>query len=87
MSHDPANADPPADPTRDPAALEELLVAYLDRELDDEQSGRVEALLAADPRARQTLKRLEQTWDLLDELDRSDVDETFTRTGDGGGGG
>lgn len=80
MSHDPANADPPADPTADPAALEELLVAYLDEELDDDQTGRVEALLAADPRVRETLKRLEQTWDLLDELDRSALDETFTRT-------
>jgi len=80
MSHEPTNTDPTAGPPADPAALEEILVAYLDRELDDEDHCRVEQLLATDPKVRETLKRLDRTWELLDELDPSPVEETFTQT-------
>jgi len=67
-------------PTDDQAGLEEQLVAYLDGELDDDCSRRVEALLAGHPKAREQLARLERTWSLLDGLDRPQVEETFTRT-------
>ena len=76
MSHDPANTDPTAERT----SMEEQLVAYLDGELDDEASRRVEALLATDPKVRETLERFEGTWELLDKLERAHVDEVFTRT-------
>lgn len=76
MSHDASQSDP------SPAAapLEEELVAYLDGELDAEGCRRIEALLASNPQARQLLHSLEQTWEMLDELGRCEVDETFTRS-------
>lgn len=76
MAHEPAHSDP----TADQASLEEQLVAYLDGELDDQSHRRVEELLATDPKARDTLERLEGTWDLLDSLDRAHVDEAFTKS-------
>ncbi len=69
--HDPANTD---------VSLEERLVAYLDGELDAEASRRVEELLAADPQVRRRLQRLDHTWQLLDELDTSQVSESFSQT-------
>lgn len=63
-----------------PASLEEELVAYLDGELDDEASRRIEQLLAADPKVRAALQGLERSWQLLDVLDRVEPDEGFTRT-------
>ncbi len=76
MSHEPPNSDPPAEK----AALEEQLVAYLDGELDDETSHRVEQLLAADAKVRQTLEQFEGTWSLLDNLEQSSVDELFAQS-------
>lgn len=76
MSHDPSNADLTIEGT----PLEEQLVAYLDGELDEEAGRRVEALLASDPKIRDALARLEQTWDALDRLGGAQVDETFTQS-------
>ena len=76
MANDPANIDPAADPH----VLEEQLVAYLDGELDDASSHRIEELLASDPNVRDTLEKLEGTWDLLDNLERAHVEEVFTRS-------
>jgi anti-sigma factor RsiW len=76
MSNDPANIDPAADPR----ALEEQLVAYLDGELDDASSRRIEELLVTDPHVRDTLEKLEGTWELLDHLERAHVDEVFTQS-------
>lgn len=61
-------------------ALRPELSAYLDGELDDAGIRRVEELLAADPQARAELQLLERTWDLLDELPRTEVDESFTQS-------
>jgi len=63
-----------------PASMEEELVAYLDGELDDEASRRIDQLLAADPKVRAALQGLERSWQLLDALDRVEADEGFTRT-------
>ena len=71
MSQQPANADP---------SLEEQLVAYLDGELGTEASRRVEELLAADPKVRQTLQGLDRTWELLDELEAPQVADRFTQS-------
>ena len=76
MSNEPANVDP----TAEKATLEEQLVAYLDGELDDQGVRRIEELLATDAKVRRALEGLEGTWDLLDHLDRADVDEVFTRS-------
>src|SRR5687767_6433877 len=53
------------------------LVAYLDGELDAASTDRIENLLASNPAIRKELHRLERTWDLLDELPRATVDESF----------
>ncbi len=68
------------DRTDAPAALEEQLVAYLDGELDAAETARVEHLLANDAKVREALMRLDRAWSLLDELDRTRLDESFTRT-------
>jgi anti-sigma factor RsiW len=61
-------------------ALRSELSAYLDGELNESGSQRVEELLSADPLAREELKRLQRAWDLLDQLPRADVTDLFTRT-------
>lgn len=69
---------PPADASSN--SLEEDLVAYLDGELDDEASRRIEQLLSRDAQVRMKLQHLERTWHLLDHLDRAEPEEAFTRT-------
>lgn len=56
------------------------LVAYLDGELDAESSLLVERRLADDEDFRRELRQLQSTWDLLDELPKSEVSEQFTQT-------
>ncbi len=75
MPHQPIQPDPTADPP-----LHEELVAYLDGELEAERANRVEQLLAADPDVRETLRQLEQTWEMLDVLGKADLDETFAQS-------
>jgi anti-sigma factor RsiW len=60
--------------------LEEQLVSYLDGELEADETRRVEEALSGDPRVRQELRQLERSWQLLDELPRTQVDESFTRS-------
>jgi anti-sigma factor RsiW len=60
--------------------IREELVAYLDGELDGEDSLRVERRLAEDAAYRQALQELEKAWDLLDALPHAHPDEDFTRT-------
>jgi len=76
MSHEP----PDDHPIAEPGSLEEQLVAYLDGELDEGQTARVEQRLAADPKVRESLLRLDRTWSLLERLDRVRLDDRFTRT-------
>ena len=60
--------------------LTEQLVSYLDGELEGGAVRRVEEALAADPHVRQELWQLDRAWQLLDELPRMQVDESFTRS-------
>ena len=55
-------------PTDDPRPNDahDDLVAYLDGELDEADSARVEARLAADPALAEELAALRATWDVLD---------------------
>lgn len=64
----------------EPEELDAELVAYLDGELDPEESRRIDALLARDETARARLRSLERAWEALDELPRAAVDEKFTRS-------
>ncbi len=60
--------------------LDEQLVAYLDGELDADESRRVEEALAADPQVRRQLHELERSWEMMDRLPRAEVDDSFVRT-------
>jgi len=75
MSNDPSQPEPAADTVAD-----EQLVAYLDGELDDQASRRVEALLASDPKLRQQAVQLERSWEVLGHVSRFEVDERFTQS-------
>ena len=61
-------------------AIDEEIVAYLDGELDRERAARVEQQLADDPTYRARLARLQQAWDMLDKLGRTEADESFTQS-------
>ena len=61
-------------------SLDEDLVAYLDGELEDPASRRLEERLANDESARERLRALATSWNLLDHLPRAALDEAFTRT-------
>ena len=56
------------------------LVAYLDGELDAESSLYIERRLAEDENFRRDLRQLQSAWDMLDELPKSEVSESFART-------
>ena len=58
----------------------EQLVAYLDGELDAETSKQVERRLAENVAYRRELQQLQRAWDMLDELPRAEVSESFTQT-------
>jgi len=60
--------------------IQEELVAYLDDELDAEASERVRRRLRDDPAYQKKLKALQSAWDLLDELPRAHVNDTFTQS-------
>jgi anti-sigma factor RsiW len=62
------------------ATDDDELVAYLDGELDAAAAARLERRLADDPPFRARLARLQQAWDLLDALQRSEADDDFTRS-------
>jgi anti-sigma factor RsiW len=61
-------------------AIDEQIVAYLDGELDRETATRVERQLADDPSYRARLARLQQAWDMLDTLGRTEADDSFTQS-------
>jgi anti-sigma factor RsiW len=76
MSDDSANTD--FDDQRQ--TLENQLVPYLDGELDEEARRLIDRRLAVEPELRDALGRLERTWDMLDGLERSSVEDTFTQS-------
>jgi anti-sigma factor RsiW len=59
---------------------DEELVAYLDGELDDEASRRIEERLRTDEAVRMRLQRLERTWQILETLPRREPDEALHRS-------
>ncbi|MCI0358047.1 MAG: hypothetical protein L0211_06170 [Planctomycetaceae bacterium] len=61
-------------------AMDEEIVSYLDGELDREAAIAIERRLAEDPAYRARLAHLQQAWDLLDNLGRTEADENFTHS-------
>ena len=59
---------------------DELLVAYLDGELDADTAAQIEEQAATDPGLRRRLDSLSVTWAMLDELDEPAVDRNFTES-------
>jgi anti-sigma factor RsiW len=67
-------------PSTESERLDEELVAYLDGELEGEAARRMEHRLASEETVRRRLQQLAQSWDLLDQLPRTTVDDNFTRS-------
>lgn len=55
------------------------IVAYLDGELSDEASSRIEHRLASDSPLRTYAESLDRTWQLLGELEETEVSGEFTQ--------
>lgn len=64
----------------DPKIFDEELIAYLDGELDDKASTRVERRLSDDPKYREQLQGLQSSWDMLDLLPKAQASDTFTQS-------
>ncbi len=64
----------------DDLARDELLVAYLDGELDAESSRDVEQRLANQVAVRERLHELERAWDVLEVLPTPEINPRFTGT-------
>lgn len=64
--------------TRLSADVREDLVAYLDRECDEEKSKEIDHLLASNEVARREVDRLSQVYDLLDHLPRPAASTDFS---------
>lgn len=79
MTADDALTDEKRTLTRE-EAMDEEIVAYLDGELDREAAVAIERRLADDPTYRARLTRLQQAWDLLDNLGQREADEDFTHS-------
>jgi len=58
--------------------VDEELVAYLDGEIDPTGRVRVERRLAEDAGFREKLRRMQQTWEALDLLPRTNAGDAFT---------
>ena len=67
-------------PQPEPELLRDQVVAYLDGELEPEASQAFERRLSEDPELRRQVQMHQETWDLLDDIPRTEVSETFTQT-------
>jgi anti-sigma factor RsiW len=64
----------------EPSDIDEEIVAYLDGELDSETETRVVRRLSEDAEYRSRLGQLQQAWDLLDNLRRTEADDEFVQS-------
>ncbi len=60
--------------------MDQTLVAYLDGELSDAETEKVEADLMTDPVMQRRLRELQATWDMLDELPSKEPNEAFLKS-------
>ncbi|MDH3717633.1 MAG: hypothetical protein OES79_05875 [Planctomycetota bacterium] len=72
--------NPSKPPISNSDKLQEAVTAYLDGELDAEGSREIEDRLSRDAPFRSRLQRLQQSWDLLEELPRVEADPNFAAT-------
>ena len=68
------------DALQDISSDEAILVEYLDGELSVQERRIVEERLAKEPAFRETLARLEESWQFLDFLEREDTDKELVET-------
>ncbi len=85
--HDPQQPNPqdaasqsPTERSENPDAEEQVLVAYLDGELDTEAATQLESRLSRDAVLRGRLRELQQTWDMLDALPQTQPNESFVES-------
>jgi hypothetical protein len=62
------------------ASVDDELVAYLDGELSPEEAARIDRRLSEEAAFRERLRELQQAWDMLDLIPRSEAPEAFTRS-------
>ncbi len=72
--------DPPQTDLEMPSQDEQLLVSYLDGELDAESVSALETRLTREDSLRLRLHALQKTWDMLDELPRTIPATSFIRS-------
>lgn len=77
-ARDPVAGEPADAPNLHPA--DQLLISYLDGELDEPAAAELEARLAEDAPLRNRLHEFQQTWDMLDEVTRHSGDGTFLQS-------
>ena len=65
-------------PPKQPNQIEQL-VAYLDGELNDEQTAAIEKRLRKDPKLRQMAEELDRTWGMLDALEPVAAGDDFSQ--------
>ncbi|MEN1679565.1 MAG: zf-HC2 domain-containing protein [Planctomycetota bacterium] len=61
-------------------ATRELLTAYLDGELPDEEAAAIDRRLASDEALRKQVQEFDRVWNALDGLPRPEVSEAFAQT-------
>lgn len=74
LGHDLPEQDGPAN------HVDQLLISYLDGELDERSSAELEARLASDESLRGRLHEFQKTWDMLDELEPTQPGEAFVKS-------
>ncbi|MDZ4851921.1 MAG: hypothetical protein SGI77_21740 [Pirellulaceae bacterium] len=67
-------------PTDSIDADDELLTCYLDQELSTEERAQLEVRLIDDEALRQRLAQMRRTWELLDELPETPLNQHFTQS-------
>lgn len=72
--------DQPDSSERPASQVDQLLISYLDGELDERSSAELEARLATDIPLRNRLHEFQQTWDMLDEVQPTQPGDAFVRT-------
>lgn len=60
--------------------VDQILISYLDGELDERASAELESRLATDVPLRNRLHEFQQTWDMLDEVQTTRPGDAFVRS-------
>ncbi len=70
----------PDDNSRTTSHADQMLISYLDGEMDERTSAELESRLASDQTLRMRLHEFQQTWDMLDEVQPPQKGDSFVRT-------